>query len=417
MSVNSTFTDAVLTHYTFCRQFEPTEPTSAALARMTALYSRYHVQIAHLMLSEWYDSTLVDEVTGRSLLPSSLTDLQVGQLFMVDTDRDSVYLCDLIKDDDGAQDSSEDRVELYRKRMMAPYLVDQGSTECRMNEPLLPGALPPKFECLQLGSAYNHPLLAGALPSSLTRLLLGRCFNQPLLACQLPSSLTLLAFGEDFDQPLLPGVLPPSLLELELGWAFNQPLQPGSLPPGLRRLTMSGQYNHPIPPGVLPSSLTHLHFGKHYNQPLQVGSLPSGLVQLYCDREYNQPLTAGVLPSSLRELHFVTMWNEDRLEYISSSFDHPILPGQLPDGLESLVLPRDYRHEVGVGVLPDGLLVLDLGFRYFSRAIGRRGGVIPHGLLPRGLRWLRMRWRYHRRVKDMLPPDVQCCWHDEGEVW
>jgi hypothetical protein len=174
---------------------------------------------------------------------------------------------------------------------------------------------------------------------------------------------------------------------------------------------MSGKYKHPIPPGVLPSSLTHLHFGESYNQPLQVGSLPSGLVQLWFGRQYNHPLTRGVLPSSLRELHFYPSTPMHGME--PSRFDHPILPGQLPEGLECLVLPFKYQHEVGVGVLPDGLLALDLGLRYLSRLFGQGREVTLDGVLPRGLRWLRMRKNDHDRVRVVLPPDVQCCWHDE----
>jgi hypothetical protein len=403
MRVSPSFSAALLTGFTFHRQFQPTEPTPAALGRLTALYDRYRMRVTRLMLPAEYNSTLLDKSTGQSLLPSSLVDLQVGWVQGPDVGDDSVHRCDLIKEDDAAKQSIEQRVELYRRRMMATSFVDLESTVSRMDEPIPPGALPPTLERLQLGSLYDHPLHAGVLPSSLTHLVLGICFNQPLLVGQLPLSLTHLAFSETFNQPLLPGVLPPSLLELDLGWSFNQPLEPGSLPAGLRRLTMGKSYNHPIPPGVLPPSLTHLHFSERYNRPLQVGSLPSGLVQLYFGEEYSHPLTAGVLPSTLRELHFN-----------STSFRGPgvILPGQLPDGLESLVLPHTYQHQVGVRVLPDGLLVLDLGVNHFSTAFKQGREVLVDGVLPRGLRWLKMTRNDDDRVRHMLPPTVQCCWHE-----
>jgi hypothetical protein len=406
MRVSSAVTAALLPGYTFDRWFRPTEPTPAALARLSALYERYHMRVSRLELQYGYTSTLMNEETGQSLLPRSLIDFRAGERWRRQVYADPVYLSEVVDVDERVKDSIEQRVELYRWRMMVPFLIHQDAAHGEVNQSLMFDALPPTLKRLQLEHSHDQPLCAGDLPSSLTHLQLGRCFNQPLLACHLPSSLTHIEFHYNFNQPLPPGVLPPSLLELELGWKFDQPLQPGSLPAGLRRLTMRGVFNQPISPGVVPPSLTHLHLGQGYNRPLEFGSLPAGLVQLYFGTGYNHPLTAGVLPSSLRELHFIR----------HSLFNHSILPGQLPDGLESLVLPRNYDHEVGVGVLPDGLLVLDLGAVYFSDAwIGQRWETIshPHGWLPRGLRWLKIRERDHRGLQSVLPPTVQYCWHDE----
>lgn len=409
MRVSPSFTLSLLTEFTFRHCLRLTEPTSAALGRMTALYARYGLRVIRLELPYEFNSSLVDQVTGQSLLPSSLTDLRLGHRYAMPVTGPPVYLCDVLEEDEAAKDSIDDRVRLYHTRMTASQMMTRGPSESSMNQPIPPGALPLTLQRLQIGWNWNQYVVAGALPPSLTWLRFGADFRQHLSVGVLPSSITHLSLGESFDHELLPGVLPASLIELEVGWMFDQALHSGSLPAGLRRLTMFGKYNYPFPPGILPSSLTHLHLGDHYNQPLQPSSLPSSLMHLCFGERYNLPLTAGLLPSSLRELHFVP-WQKSGSFGASAKFSQPILPGQLPEGLESLVLPLNYPHEVGVGVLPDSLLVLDLGKRYFSTELGLRG---VDRVIPRGLRWLRMRQGDHERVQDELPAGMQCCWHDE----
>ena len=226
--------------------------------------------------------------------------------------------------------------------------------------PLQPGALPPSLEVLQFDVNLRHPLSIGVLPLSLVHLVI-----------------------RQYDFPIQPGVLPPSLERLYLK-SWNFPLQVDGvnvLPASLKALQLT-VLNQPLLPHVLPSGLTHLVVRRRFTQEVQQGMLPSSLFSLDLGQGSQRALRHfSVLPRSLRVL------------FLHTNSDLPLLPNQLPDGLEVLHW-RHWRHEgrpdidLLPGLLPNSLQVLDLG----QCDLGR---IAPLAI-PASVRVLRLREQFEQ---------------------
>lgn len=117
---------------------------------------------------------------------------------------------------------------------------------------------------------------------------------------------------------------------------------------------------------LLPRSIKQLTLPSFFDQSINPGDLPDGLETLLSglDSWFNHPFQHGSLPSSLKSLMF------DH----ESIFNQPIPPGILPSSLTSLKLGDQFNQHLDVGCLPDSLITLDLG-RQWNRPL--TPGVIP----------------------------------------
>lgn len=115
------------------------------------------------------------------------------------------------------------------------------------------------------------------------------------------------------------------------------------LPESLTRLSL--RTDRQVPVGYLPSGLQYLSLGDNFfNHPILPGSLPNGIVRLEFGKRFNRLIAGGILPSSLKMLVFG--------EKYSTEFEHD----SLPEGLETLILDCEYGgRTLDPQVLPGSL--------------------------------------------------------------
>ena len=333
-------------------RLRPTTPPPAlaqSLNTDTLLFfcSRYSLHIRRLQLPKEFDGPLIDETTGHSLLPQTLTQLWLGWSSpeITDDQQRGEKAFDCVDDHASPPTTaaSADPPSTYPDPFSVVY---GGNVEGAFNHTLSIGCLSEGLRILYFGQSFNQPLLAGSLPSSLTFCDFSCSrFTQPIDEGVLPSQLRDLLLSDDFNQPLQPGVLPSSLRRLLLGVRYNQPLAVGALPSQLLWLEMGQVYNQPIPPGVLPQSCTVLHLSRAFNQPLTSGCLPDGLLHLNMGEAYNEPLEPGVLPRSLL--------------YLCPSNNVSLLPGVIPPRLTRLHL-QGFRGPLVTGCIPPSVREVDV---------------------------------------------------------
>ena len=372
--------------------------------RSIAFYARYHMRIVRMCLPAKWNEPLVDDATGRAVLPASLVALALGGTSPYERYRS---LANAPIDESGGNDESEQRYEESYRRVRphgAPmfraepwqvleYAVCMGA----FNQPIPPGALPHGLRWLQLGDSFNQPLQVGSIPETVETLQFGMHFDQLLHVGQLPASLTHLVFGRDYDQPLQLDVLPAGLKRLHLGASYRAPLQPGTLPPQLQQLSCGYRYTRRrtprLVPGDIPPSVTHLRLSDDFGQPLQEGIIPHGVAHLNLGYGFNQPLPPGMLPTSLREL------------VLSPQFDQALHPGSLPDGLEVLAFRKrgKFQQTLQPDVIPASVVAISMSKDYNAEVV--TGGI------PATVQWLRLSNRYDEKsLRAMLSPATHVVW-------
>ncbi|KYR01701.1 hypothetical protein DLAC_11489 [Tieghemostelium lacteum] len=231
------------------------------------------------------------------------------------------------------------------------------------NEPIPAGSLPPILEYLYLGEEFNHPLMKGSLPDSIKELQFSikRCkFNSEI--CEFPQSLEILKFGKNFNQSLHSLSKLTNLKELTVDDGFQQSLP--KLPGSLESLTIGTWYNATITED-LPKSLKILKIhnckiSKDFNID---NILQDGLDTLILGRDFNHKFKAGItLPSSLRHLE------------LSKEYKETLEEGSLPEGLSTL---KFYFHKNNCNILPSTLTKLYCEFNYKSKVPLRLKPGIP----------------------------------------
>ena len=374
--------------------------TAADVHRSLAFYSRYRMRITRMCLPVSWNEPLVDNVTGRSVLPASLLGLSLGQVYSGDG------IAHAAIDGSGQRGAREEEdggdgewLQARLRRWEANDRCDSwtvasyGASDSYFNLPISPGTLPYGLRLLQFNSEYDQPLQHGSIPDTVEVLQFDQCFNQPLQRGHLPSSLRHLVFGDYYNQPLLPGMLPAGLRRLHMGGSYNQPMPPGTLPAQLQRLFLGDRYNQPLVPGAIPSSVTHLRLSLSFNQPLQPGSIPHGVVHLNLGDSFDRPLAPNVLPTSLRELA------------LSRLFNQPLQPGSLPDGLQVLVFHAYtyFQQQLQPGVIPASVEVVRMGKGYKQQLLA--GGI------PATVRWLWLPSKYASvDLSGVLSPGTRVLW-------
>ena len=300
LRVSRTTALALLPGFTFLQHVFVGQSQQQML-RMRALYEAYDMRPTWMCLSEEVRSLSLEEGSGRSPFPSSLTSLLLGPL--PPSDERSVALpmmfepgaamCESIHclcTRLGDRPSNADYNELLPELQGWPVRRFAGS-DGPLNCTLQHGLLPLGVRRLQFPNQFNCPLLPLSVPSSVQVMQLAD-YNQPLLLeglSVLPSALLHLVLVE-FDQPLLPCTLPLSLERLRLHH-WNHPLDVNVLPCSLKALDVT-MFDHPLLPGALPAGLTHLALD-NFSQPLEQGSLPPTLLCFDIGSAFDHPLPSG----------------------------------------------------------------------------------------------------------------------------
>jgi hypothetical protein len=310
LRVSRTTALALLPGFTL-RQHVFVGESQAQMLRMRALYEAYDMRPTRMCLSSDVRSLSLEEGSGRSPFPSSLTSLLLGPLPPDDGDRvphptmfdAEAVICESI-------DCLWTRLAKPRTRPTRPSsgLCRSTAAYKRM---LLERSSMPVHSFAESRGPFNCALPPGLLPHGLRRLQFADGFDSPLLPGSIPSTVEILQLWS-FNQPLSVGVLPASLIHLMLV-SFNQPLLPGVLPATLERL-LNENWNQPLEVGVLPASLRALTM-QSFNRPLLPGALPPGLTHCSLDA-FDRPLTAGVLPTSLKSFD------------VGYAYSQPLLPGR-----------------------------------------------------------------------------------------
>ena len=127
---------------------------------------------------------------------------------------------------------------------------------------------------------------------------------------------------------------------------------------------------------ILPASLIALVMGEG-DASRQSNSLFAhvGAVEQTGELRFNSPLPtpdailhSPTSPFSL--LSDLTSWRLEPFTAVNSTFDQPILAGDLPEGLLYLQLPHDYDCPLVEGSIPSTVRCLQLGYHY-RQALGR----------------------------------------------
>eukprot|EP00752_Nemacystus_decipiens_P006577 g5922.t1 len=258
----------------------------------------------------------------------------------------------------------EDGVE----RIVFPETLETLEFGYRFNRSLGPGRVrwPPGLRRLKLGATWNR-LLTGARdswPASLEVLEFGTCFDKPLQGkdgAGLPRGLREVILGGVFDQPLAGVEWPAGLQELTLSEHFDQPLEFGgggargvSFPAGLRRIVFGGQFDQEVSSTAWPQGLVYLSFGDKFNRAF----VPPGVDSCYA--------SGGAAGGGSGSGSGGGSRRSPSTESSTSSSPTPSFA--LPAGLKTLVLGDGYDRPMGEGELPDGLqkLVIGRSFSYVS---------------------------------------------------
>ena len=412
MQASRSLTVALLSGYTFVDHVF-TFHTAADVKRSLTLYTRYHMRILRIRLSDRWKEPLVDSESGRPLLPASLLALAIGSQSKYEkrlTLAEAAFNGSDQQRTEEAYDTQAEGEDSEFYRRIRPVHVERytnaawnvheyGDSVGVFNQLMPPGALPHALRFLQLNDRFDQPLQAGSIPDTVEVLQLGWEFDQPLEEGHLPASLTHLVFGQDYNQPLLTSVLPASLRRLHLGSYYDQPIPPGVLPSSLQQLFLGVMYNRPILPGTIPTSVTHLRLSNCLKYPLQFGSIPHGVVHLNLGRLLDHPLLPGLLPTSLRELA------------VSEDFDQMLQPGSLPDGLEVLAFHpmSKFTYPLQPGVIPATVVAVSMGTDYSAELVA--GGI------PATVRWLRLPRKYAENdLSSVLSPTTRLVWWNHYEL-
>lgn len=211
----------------------------------------------------------------------------------------------------------------------------------------------PNVTTLAVCCSFRGHLSADAFPAGLRKLDFGKYFNQPLSVGTLPETLEEIEFGNKFNQELLPRVLPSHLKKLVLGDGFDRQFDVDSLPATLSELkigngfnkTLSIQMGDRIKP-ILPNHLRKLNIGGRFSC-LRCGELPAELEILSLKGVHGSAITFGLLPMGLVHLD---------LGFICDGVKDPaVLPTSLRSARFTLDQPRSLTHLTN-------LVVLVLGF-------------------------------------------------------
>ena len=391
LGVSRAFALQILRGYTF-HQHVFVARSQQELQRLKSLYEAYDLRITRMCVAADVQALTLEEGTGRSPFPSSLTSLLLGPVLYSSArtihDRSmfgpyteeitsAPCLCGQLGEE--LTDAQCRRVmEQERLCLVRSFAVTHSAINCE----LPPGLLPHGLLRLQLGTRFNTQFQVGSLPAGLQYL---QCdgFNQRLSVggmTVLPLSLLTLIVGLSFHEPLA-GLLPPSLLQLDLGGRWNEQLV--GLPSSLVALDLSpactfGVQEVPshvrhlgrvtVNGGPLPSQLVCLELAIDDEHHLDPGDLPASLRLLRLLDTSHQPLSLGFFPAGLLAL-----------EWHTESDATPLVPGLLPDALQ-LVKLLGHHKPIAAGAVPASVRVLRLNRRLYE------GCVAEMGLSPRTVR-------------------------------
>jgi hypothetical protein len=150
--------------------------------------------------------------------------------------------------------------------------------------------------------------------------------------------------------------------------------------------------NHSLK-GLLPKTLKYLHLPRHFNRKLNPGDLPDGLQELIMSDMYTHEIIPGVFPASLKSLTF----------YSRQSL-HTVVSGIFPENLEHLTIDCKYNGHIHVHIIeknyPQKLLSLEL--------LNNFSDVIDVSKLPRTLETLILEdCDIKQFTQGMLPPNLK----------
>eukprot|EP00435_Cladocopium_sp_Y103_P027448 s602_g6.t1 len=174
----------------------------------------------------------------------------------------------------------------------------------------------------------------------------------------------------------------------------SQSLHGICLPEGLQSLTLTAAektYFH-MDQIDLPRKLQHLNFGDGFNQPLSQcvfdANLPPGLRSLILGKDFNQCLDDIKLPQGLETLTFGRSYNQS-LQNV-----------HLPEGLQRLTFGYYMNQNLDEVVLPTGLQALVFGYSFNK--------TLENVTLPVGLQVLTFGYFFNHSLENVqLPSNLQ----------
>lgn len=210
-----------------------------------------------------------------------------------------------------------------------------------------------------------------------------------------PDTLTVLLISEYTHEIK---TFPPNLRVLCLGRNYNYKILPNMLPKTLREITINSGYTHDLK-DVLPQSVTSLTFAYGYTRK-PPDKLPPILESLSLPFIYRHKIPE--LPETLNTLMLPTDYKYSLPKTLNlksltmNRYCKRLKIGDLPINLEYLNL-KGYNYELNVGVLPKTLKTLRIEWRDIKN---------PNTVLPKNLQHLTIYYRLNNLKSNMLPNNI-----------
>ncbi|EFA79327.1 hypothetical protein PPL_07745 [Heterostelium album PN500] len=240
----------------------------------------------------------------------------------------------------------------------------------RRIEQLTPGSLPSKLKNLDIDD-YPFRLESNHLPSSLENLSLLSNNHNPFQISSLPPNLKSLTFFRVFGEIAFEdirnvNILPKTLTKIKncpyqwIKFLKNLPflttlqitenipngyLEPGDFPESLTNLSLQSPIE--LIESLIPQSIQHLNL-PNCILDLSSNELPrSSHFQSLCVKDINSPILPNQLPPYIKELNLI-------------KYNQELVPGSLPNGIETLKLPTLDAGFLYEGVIPSSTKNLHL---------------------------------------------------------
>ncbi|GAM24870.1 hypothetical protein SAMD00019534_080450 [Acytostelium subglobosum LB1] len=290
-------------------------------------FSLSHVPLTVMVIQPGPD----DRLPNANMFPRTLTELSIGGEF-------NTMLCDL-----------PDSLTTLRIQSRA------------WDQPIAPGALPPRLKRLYCGRTFNQLIADKTFPRTLEYVQFGYSFDKPLNSNNLPESVTDISFFR-YSHPFshrtcvrldmggtskfAHGLVFPSLTHLRT--KVDPAVLIASSFPSLRTLDYSGWCHYLVDYSTLPHTLTELT--THETRPIV--SFTQGLhtLDIRCEsgfrmtnttlpqslrtltlRSYHHPIEAALFPPSLTSLNAI-------------KWTHPLHPNQLPPSIQMVSIIHNHEN-------------------------------------------------------------------------
>lgn len=263
------------------------------------------------------------------------------------------------------------------------------------------GVFPPRLRSVVFGDKFNQPVV---IQAGVERVVFGKEFRQILDGTNIPESVTHIRLPLGYDLSL--DDVPDTVISIMVGEEYirgglkilsvygdgstagsnlmivQERLLSDRIPESVKEVifsvpvSSSSSYEHEIQPGDIPNSVKNITFLNRYPRPFLEGVLPTGLMKLTLRQDHNYE--GSVFPNSLRQLSIGRLPTET-IRYPANitsleigASERPLNTEDIPRTVKKLVFGISFNQPISPGVLPDGLTHLTVNHGVVGQSFGSR---------------------------------------------